>query len=746
MKCLLHLPLCFFFALHFTGYVAAQERNKVYPSAYAISSTGLLGSVTTPENTVGAEASQGSTATMTPGTLGSATLVLKFLQLSAPLPVSVPLYVKLNTGVTTASMTFTVLSGTTTQNSTSEGTNLTTSVTTLPSNGPVKLTATTTGGVSTYNGVRLYTTATKEVITSFFYAQDVPLTFKAASITACGSYNLLDNLTHKFTNELSYEVFNDVGVKQVGTSIAQTGRYKIVAKDNAVPTAAAIESPFINVTINSLPVPSSFTSYYHLPINQAQSFPSITCSGGCTTVWRNSAGATVTSISAQTVPGIYTYTATISNSTCSVERSVVVEVYDPLNECARTKRTYATVSVDQSGTTNPGNASDADPLTSSLISAPISLLGLGSHQTVGWTKKIPIGTKVYVKLGIGSNLLGLISSLTVRAKNATSYVGATMSVSGELIGLAVGENDMIYSFTTTAEMDAVEVKVAGVLSLGLSANLYGVWVEEATTSLSDCPPNDEIDVLKGSEELLKGVLNAATATVGVDNPSWAIDGSLTTKATMRAAVGVAAQAKLDIIFHTMSQPGDSIFIKVQDLGVLTLLDGFSIQRYLKGAPVGAPIYMGGSVLSLLKVGTNSQIIFTTTTEPYDQISIRLGGVLNVLSTLEIYDIERRPFIKTVANVDKRVYVCEGDPVAVGVVSPCLVYDWYDSLSATTPLFSAGGVRDGSNPYHPTGTLGQRIFYIQQKVNGCVVGSRVPIKVYLMPKAGKPHLSISNVVN
>lgn len=216
---------------------------------------------------------------MTPGTLGSATLVLKFLQLSAPLPVSVPLYVKLNTGVTMASMTFTVLSGTTTQNSTSEGTNLTTSATTLPSNGPVKLTATTTGGVSTYNGVRLYTTATKEVITSFFYAQDVPLTFKAASITACGSYNLLDNLTHKFTNELSYEVFNDVGVKQVGTSIAQTGRYKIVAKDNAVPTAAAIESPFINVTINSLPVPSSFTSYYHLPINQAQSFPSITCSG-----------------------------------------------------------------------------------------------------------------------------------------------------------------------------------------------------------------------------------------------------------------------------------------------------------------------------------------------------------------------------------------------------------------------------------------------------------------------------------
>lgn len=95
---------------------------------------------------------------------------------------------------------------------------------------------------------------------------------------------------------------------------------------------------------------------------------------------------------------------------------MVVEVYDPLNECARTKRTYATVSVDQSGTTNPGNASDADPLTSSLISAPISLLGLGSHQTVGWAKKIPIGTKVYVKLGIGSNLLGLISSLTVRAK------------------------------------------------------------------------------------------------------------------------------------------------------------------------------------------------------------------------------------------------------------------------------------------------------------------------------------------
>src|SRR5690606_41204728 len=92
--------------------------------------------------------------------------------------------------------------------------------------------------------------------------------------------------------------------------------------------------------------------------------------------------------------------------------------------------------------------------------------------------------------------------------------------------------------------------------------------------------------------------------------------------------------KLDVMFSSVSQPGDSVLIRVQSgVELVNLIGAFVIQRYLGNSPVGPPLDFGGTVLTLLKGENNETIIFTVTTEPYDRISIRYGGGANVLGEL-----------------------------------------------------------------------------------------------------------------
>lgn len=390
------------------------------------------------------------------------------------------------------------------------------------------------------------------------------------------------------------------------------------------------------------------------------------------------------------------------------------------------------------------NAFDGSPDTYSLLTST-SLLGIGgAQQTICWEQTIPSNTTVYVKIGITAELLGLVSSITLQPKNNIDNVGSALSLGGGVVNLLAGENDIIFSFTTTNVIDRIMLKVTGTLTLGKRLKFYDAWY---MTSGTECSPKDVVDILAGSAELIKGVLNATSATVNVNNHWSAADNDDDTFAEMNSGLGVAAYAKMDVIFSSLSQPGDSIFIKIQSaVETVNLIGGFSIQRYMGNTAVGTPLDFDGSILSLLQGTDGHNIIFTVTTEPYDRISIRYGGVANVLGQLRVYEIQRRPFIYNHAFSEAEVYLCEGNQISVGLDISCLQYDWYDSSTGGTLKHTGIYTGDGSPaPYIPS-LLGRQIYYIQHVRNGCAFGPRMPFAIYVLPRPGKPHLTIRNVIN
>ncbi len=393
---------------------------------------------------------------------------------------------------------------------------------------------------------------------------------------------------------------------------------------------------------------------------------------------------------------------------------------------------------------NKSHAFDGNPGTYSLLTST-SILGIGgAQQTICWGHTIPSNTTVYVKIGISAELLGLVSSITLQPKNNTNSVGSALSLGSSVVNLLAGENDIIFSFTTTNVIDRIMLKVTGAVTLNKQLKFYDAWYMASST---ECPSKDVVDILSGSAELIKGVLNATSATVNVNTPWSAVDNDNDTYAEMNSGLGVAAYAKMDVVFSSLSQPGDSVFIKVQGaVETINLIGGFSIQRYMGNTAVGTPLDFGGSILSLLQGMDGHNIIFTVTTEPYDRISIRYGGVANVLGQLRIYEIQRKPFIYNHTFSEAEVHLCEGDPISVGLDISCLQYDWYDSPTGGTLKHVSTYTGDGSpTPYIPS-LIGRQMYYIQHIRNGCAFGPRMPVAIYVLPRPGKPHLTIRNVIN
>lgn len=734
--------LVLLFCLTRVGY---GQRARLYADGYGVATGGILGSssVLNPHRAIGANAVDEPVVLSASGLGGSAKLQLKFLLFGQNIPAGIAVKIKVGNNTNNFNATFR-------RNATSsfdvDGSNESSTTPSIAGN-TITITPNTL-----FNAVALSInsgTSNREVYHAYIEPYTLPLSLKNTSFTSCGSIGLNEILDYSTPDLLNYQIINTATNQPISTGhfITASGTYTIKMTDpNTGDPAKA--SPTFSVTINPIPKIELNETYIRIPINTSHAFPTVSCSGCGTPMWVDAFDNTVTQISPRSTSGTSIYTVNMNNGHCTAQKQIVVEVYDPQNQCEQKERKYATVDGGSSSVTNKGGAYDGDPKTYSTLTS-ISILGLigGADQTVRWDQAIPAGTTVYIKMGVGKGLLGLASTVSLQPKNGNTNVGSSMTISSGLIDLLVGDNEIIYSFTPASTINGVTLSMSGLLSLGLTMKLYDAWYEAPTTT---CPSNDVIDVLSGSAEILKGVLNAASVTVNVQNPYNAIDNDETTYAVMNSGVGVLAYAKLDVLFSSVSQPGDSVFIKVQSgVEVLNLIGGFVIQRYLGATPVGPPLDFGGTVLTLLKGSNGENIIFTVTTEPYDRISIRYGGTANVLGQLLIYNIKRKPYLYTYPDANSKITICEGEQLNIGLNRACLSYEWYEQKTGGSPIHTSSyrpGI-ENNTPFIPTNT-GQRTYYIEHKRNGCHFGSsgRIPFTVNVTPKPGKPHVTITNVIN
>lgn len=386
-------------------------------------------------------------------------------------------------------------------------------------------------------------------------------------------------------------------------------------------------------------------------------------------------------------------------------------------------------------------AVDGIPSTHSTIG--VNVIG-EVWQRLQFPSTLAAGTTVRVKIGTVGNILDLLGSIQIQAYQNSNPRGSSYSIAS-LISLLAGEDQAEIVFTPTESFNSVRIYSSGVRLDGGLKIYEAYYLIPAAPNIIAC--DISADVLYGSTGSIAGGLNA------IDNPYNAIDDDLTSFTTMRANVSAAGnRTHLTALYNTISQDSDSIRIVLRRPGALLdanlLSDNLRVRTLLDNTDNGY-LLLDPEFLSLRLLASDSdvQVLTYPIETPFNRIEISLGGgLLNALQVLDVFEIQRvmaKPVLTALNIQDGVVTICEGDGISLSVENPETGnnYYWYTDETALTPIHT--GVDYTATP---TGT-GNFFYYVSRSREGCTEESdRAVIKINVLPLPGKPHLTISDVIN
>lgn len=420
--------------------------------------------------------------------------------------------------------------------------------------------------------------------------------------------------------------------------------------------------------------------------------------------------------------------------------------------------------------TNAANAINGDPRNASTLSVPIGALNLvETTQFLEFTtdkqhanaRTISANTPVTIKLSLAKEILGLLSSISIgtftnlnpvsanwpllavgsgnnagyNSTNRTQYYGGA-----SLLNVLNGAGEFEITFSPITNFNGIYISLSSTLSLALSTNLFHAYITE--DGIVNCGDRDKsIDVLSGTRagSAIGGIANA---TGSVTSPWAIIDGTGPT--TLNLGTQILSEVFYTTIFNTISKPNQIAKVILQNPGGglldLNLLTGLQIQPYLGNTAVGLPIN-SSQILSLrLLPGPEGKNELTVPiADPFDRIEIKMGGVVGALGTLTVYEVSRTfgVFLFPEPELNNKLTACE----EVDLKEAILNYQPtdYDYRYYTV---SNGGTAISSSIIFQSGT-----YYIEtvDRLSGCV-SERVPVHATVLPKPGKPHVTITNVIN
>lgn len=582
-------------------------------------------------------------------------------------------------------------------------------------------------GVPTTNNIKIY----------YAYYLSAP-TLTSNNVTICSgsqAYLSVSNTDPTLTYKWYTTSTNGIPVN-AGTAyspiVSENTSYYVETTDG---TNASLSRTAVAITATALPTIKASPSKTTVPIGTSVTL-NVSETNASTIDWYDSNGVLKYSgvsynLGIQNTKGTFSYTAIAHNGPGTCTNSVVVNysVYSP-TECPElTERVYADKQSTTGNVLDATNAIDKDPKSGSLLNPILDILGLLSPtQSLLWNDNIPAGIPVTVKLGPDPALLSLITGISIiglKKTGTNSYAeiaGSLQSVNVSLLNLLSGENSFEYQFiprigTVPQEYAGIKIIFSSVLAIGKTLKVFEAYHLKSATSI-DCQKKDVIDILYGAEAPL--TIGAATISVNVKDPWFAVDKDVNTFAKLNADLAVAAYAKEQIIFSSPSLATDSIRIIVSassSILNLQLISGFSIQRYLGTSAVGVPILSNSQFLklTLLNGGTKSAIVLLPTTDPYDRIEIRLGGVVGAFSSINIHEVERIANTKvTGSNDDNQISVCQGQSIFIpNPTNDCTQFEWYDDAGAKINNTSTKGLE-----LNTTGYNGTKKFFIQPVRYGC----------------------------
>ncbi|ALL04511.1 hypothetical protein AQ505_02785 [Pedobacter sp. PACM 27299] len=222
---------------------------------------------------------------------------------------------------------------------------------------------------------------------------------------------------------------------------------------------------------------------------------------------------------------------------------------------------------------------------------------------------------------------------------------------------------------------------------------------------------------------VEGLLCVGCAIV---DPTFAVDNIPTNFSSIHAPVSLLAAAYQRLIFPAAGIATDSIRLTLAVPGGLadvSLLGGITI-NVMNGNTVVSP-YQINSGLVHLQLLQDGQTVKVTVPAGgvYDRVELRLSGVVQALTTLNVYGAE---VIYPNPVISAGTTVCSGtgtNLTATAVAGTTL--SWYANATGGTALATG-------NTYSPTNLTATTTYYVEVARGGCVNTDRVAVVVTVNP--------------
>ncbi|PBI94503.1 Molybdenum cofactor biosynthesis protein F [Flavobacterium sp. ACN2] len=492
------------------------------------------------------------------------------------------------------------------------------------------------------------------------------------------------------------------------------------------------------------------------------------CSGQTATLNANLAlGETIRWYDALTGGNLLSSTASFTTPALTANATYYVEL--TRNGCVNSVRNPFTVTVDSpvaptAISTVPANLCSGET-TTITIQSPVA------GTTYNWydaatggtlvftgtsfvTPNLTVPTTYYIEAVIGTCL----SARTAVNVNVNPRPAAPVPVSSSVI-IQSGQNVQL-SVVSSPGVSYLwyDAPTAGNLLQGSGSNTYipnpvltanKTFYVEAVNTASDCRSTSRAAINVIVTNTVSTCLQPSTQAITVDpgllcvlcngvNGPNAVDGNPNTFSSLTITAGVLnSYIQQQLNFLTPGQAGDIIDVELElpgGLADIALLGSVSIGTSLAGVENPGRLAVNNSLLNLQVLSGNKFKVSYPTTTAFDRVDIRLGALVGLLTTVNIYGASYRFPNATITGA--AVPICAGQTANLSATSTGgETFQWYDSPTLGNVVSVA--------PTAPLTTT--TTYYLEATRGGCVNSLRQAVTVNVLPIPTAANILITSPV-
>jgi gliding motility-associated-like protein/uncharacterized repeat protein (TIGR01451 family) len=226
-----------------------------------------------------------------------------------------------------------------------------------------------------------------------------------------------------------------------------------------------------------------------------------------------------------------------------------------------------------------------------------------------------------------------------------------------------------------------------------------------------------------------------------NDPGGSVDANASTFTRLSTVAGIAgAYVEQVVSFPTTGQIGDIIDVELAlpgGLADVSLLGGVSLATYNGATYNNDRRFLTNSLLSLQLLSGNRFKASFIANAVFNKVEIRLGGLVTLLTNLDIYGASYR--FKNAVVTGAESSICNGEIANLAATSTIAgeTFKWYDSAS--------GGIElSPTATYTTPGLTATTTYYVEATRGGtCINSVRQPVTVTVAPFATAANVTITS---